>query len=44
MVIPFIRNNLKMLEERAMSLEKVNSDYFEGQIALYETFGGRLHD
>jgi len=39
----FIRNNLKMLEERAMSLEKVNSDYFEGQIALYETFLGDVY-
>ena len=36
----FIRKNFKMLEERAMALEKASSDYFEGQIALYETFLG----
>jgi 3-oxoadipate enol-lactonase len=32
-----------MLEERAMALEKVSSDYFEGQIALYETFLGDVY-
>jgi 3-oxoadipate enol-lactonase len=34
----FIERNMKMLQDRAKALEKAPADYFDGQIALYETF------
>jgi 3-oxoadipate enol-lactonase len=39
----FISENKKMLEERARVLEKVPEDYYEGQIALYDTFVSDVH-
>ena len=34
----FIKNNLEMLKKRAQAMNLLPSDYFDGQIALYDTF------